>query len=87
MSEILNASFRGKEKAKLPDGASIISKNTNISVEEIENGYLVCKNYDIKYKDGDRTDYVYFCKKWFSKENPIEINIDNSEIPLEDKLD
>lgn len=83
-----NASFSSKETFTLPPGANIIKKTYSIRVEEIENGFIVCKNYDIKYQNLDgNTEYAYVCKKWFAKENPMKIEVDDSEVPLEDKID
>jgi hypothetical protein len=80
------ASFEGKSEFKLPTGATIIKKSFTIRVQEIENGFIICKNYDIQYQVGDNKEYAYFDKKWYSKDNPMKLNIDNEEIPLEDKL-
>ena len=71
-----DVSFEGKDKAKLPEGAEVIKKNVNITVKEIENGYIVRKNYDIKYVLGDETDYLYYSKEVYAEENPIKIEED-----------
>lgn len=68
--------FEGKSVTKLPAGAKIIKKDVRTTVEEIENGFIVKKNFDIKYSLGKGTDYLYYTKKVFSKENPIEIKED-----------
>lgn len=81
----LNASFEGKKNFKLPDGATIVSKKVNMQVREIENGFIIDKTFDIKYLLNGDSNYEYFTKTWYSKENPIEIK-DDSEINLEDKL-
>lgn len=70
--DIKSAEFRTKENKKLPKGAKILSKDTRISVEEIENGYIICKNTDVKYQLGKENNYEYITKKWFSKENPLK---------------
>lgn len=71
-----DVSFEGKDKTKVPEGAEVIKKNVNITVKEIENGFIVRKNYDIKYVLGDNTDYLYYCKEVYTKENPIKIEED-----------
>lgn len=79
MEEKLSAtdvSFEGKDKTKLPKGAEIVKKSVNITVKEIENGFIIRKNYDIKYVLGDNTDYLYFCKEVYAEENPIKIEED-----------
>ena len=84
LSEI---SLEGKKNFQLPEGASIISKTENISVKEIENGFVLRKSYDITYKIGDDNNYEYFTKEWYSKENPLKITMPKEEKSLADKLD
>lgn len=76
MSELSRASFKQKEVNTLPSKAKILSKDTSISVEEIENGFLVCKSTEVKYEIDKRTDYSYITKKYFSKTNPLEIDLE-----------
>lgn len=85
--KISSASFQGKSKFTLPKGAKIIKKDHSVRVEEIENGFIISKSYDIKYQIEDRNEYEYFTKQWFSKDNPLEINIDDEGEDLADKLD
>lgn len=86
--KIQNASYEGKSSFKLPKGAKIVKKDYSIRVEEIENGFIVSKNYDIKYILGDESNYEYFTKKWYSEDNPLSIDTDEDmEISLADKLD
>jgi len=85
--KIKNASYEGKSDFKLPEGAKIIKKDYSIRVEEIENGFIVSKNYDIKYVLGDESNYEYFTKKWYAKENPLSIDTGEEELSLADKLD
>jgi hypothetical protein len=73
-----NVSFEGKETAKLPEGAEVIKKTVNISVKEIENGYVCRKNYDIKYALDGSTDYLYYTKEVYFEENPIKIEEDKA---------
>ena len=69
-------SFEGKDKTKLPAGATVIKKDCRITVKEIENGFIVRKSYDIKYSLGDNTDYLYYTKEVYAEENPIQIKED-----------
>jgi len=85
---IKSATLEPKKTFKLPKGAEIIKKEVRITVEEIENGFLLRKNYDIKWKSGEdedsRTEYEYFTKVWFSPTNPITYKEPKN---LADKLD
>lgn len=86
--EILNAEFEGKKEFTLPEGAVILKSNYTISVREIENGFILKKSYDIKYMIEDETQYEYFNKEWYSKENPLKITLPKeSSKSLADKLD
>ena len=69
----------------VPKGATILSKDVSVNVEEIENGFLIVKNYDIKYQMKDNTGYAYITKKWFSEKNPLDINLEG--LSLADKFD
>jgi hypothetical protein len=40
---------RRKKTFKLPEGATIVKQSENISVKEIENGFVLRKTYDIQY--------------------------------------
>jgi hypothetical protein len=89
-TELLKSvSLEKKADFNLPKGATIVSKNVTLSAEEIENGFLLKKSYDIKWiKEGsDDTSYEYFSRTWFSKENPIQITLPNDTKSLADKLD
>lgn len=89
MEALKTAEFTGKRESKLPTGATVVEKTVRLRVEEIENGFILCKNSDITYEDiqGERH-YMYIEKKWFSKENPMSINIEDEEVEesLADKL-
>lgn len=75
-----------RETPRMPKGAKILSKSTRVEVEEIENGFLLTKCYDIKYEytsgteKETRTDYLYFSKKWYSKTDPLEIKLDEKSL-------
>lgn len=62
-----------KKTPKVPKGATIHEKNVNTRVEEIENGFLIIKSYEISYSLKGQRDWVHYDKKVFSKENPVEI--------------
>ena len=46
---LTRATFKQKEVDSMPNGAKILSKDVSITIEEIENGFLVCKSTEIKY--------------------------------------
>lgn len=73
---LTRATFKQKEVDNIPKGAKILSKDVSITVEEIENGFLICKSTEMKYEYDKRTDYSYNTKKYFSQENPLEIDMD-----------
>lgn len=77
-----------KTQATIPEGAEIIQKSVNICVEQIENGYLLAKNYDIEYQLGKEKNYCYYSKKWFFKENPVKLAAtpEKKETYLSDEL-
>ena len=75
MEALTRATFKSKEVDTIPKGAKILSKDVSITVEEIENGFLVCKSTEVKYEYEKRTDYSYHTKKYFSKDNPLEIDL------------
>lgn len=89
-SELLkSASLEKKKDFTLPKGGTIISKEVRLNVEEIENGFLLRKSYDIKWtsKESDDSNYEYFTRTWFSKDNPIQITMLDESKSLADKLD
>jgi len=87
MEKLSRATFKKKEIDSVPAKAKILSKDVTITVEEIENGFLVIKSTEVKYQAGDRTDYTYFTKKYYSKKNPLNIDMDAiGEKNLEDKF-
>lgn len=87
MDKVQSMAFESKSEVSLPEGATIIKKSHTIRVQEIENGFLICKNYDIKYQlsGSDHSDYMYHEKKWYSKDNPMKIE-EPKEKSLADKL-
>lgn len=81
-------SIESKATFSLPEGATILKKDVDMTVEEIENGYIIIKRFEIKYQiAGGDTDWQYFTKKWFTKDNPVEIDESVAEdIDLADKF-
>lgn len=77
-----------EKEQKVPAGAEILSTSTRLRVMKIENGFLLCKTKDIKFKaaGSDHSDYLYIEKKWYSKENPMTVNIEDGEEDLADKF-
>jgi hypothetical protein len=71
----ISVSSSSREGKGVPEGADILSKDTNIRVEKIENGYIISKNIEYKYQLDDRTDWAYVEKKYFSKTDPLEIKL------------
>lgn len=87
MEKLQRASYKEKETKSLPKGAQVLSKETSVSVEEIENGFLIVKNKEIKYAVGKSRgpDWLYVTEKYFSKTNPLTIDLE--KVPLADKID
>ena len=67
-----------------PKGAEIIEQNVRTETEEIENGFLVTKTYDGRYiAKGSEDKYgtwFNYNKKWFSKEDPLTITINDAAL-------
>lgn len=85
-TKLKSASFEPKKVLKLPKGAEIIYKEIRFTVEEIENGYIIRKSCDIKWKskDDNETKYDYITKSWYSEKNPLSID---ESLSLADKFD
>ena len=83
--ELSRATFKQKEVDSIPENAKILSKDVSVTVEEIENGFLVAKSTEVKYQHDGRTDYSYNTKKYYKKENPLEFNLDG--LSLAEKVD
>ena len=49
MEALTRATFKQKEVDNIPKGAKILSKDVSITVEEIENGFLVSKFTELRY--------------------------------------
>lgn len=73
--DISQTTVESKKKFSLPEGAEVIKKEVNIRVEEIENGFIVRKGYEIHWQDiAGEKHWDNFDKKWYSKTNPITIS-------------
>jgi hypothetical protein len=78
LQEAKSIIFESKDNTKLPKGAVIIKKSVNVTVKEIDNGFIVKKSYDIKYKVKEQIDWLYVTKEIYTKDNPIQIKEDKS---------
>lgn len=77
-----------KENKELPTGAKILSKESRITIEQIENGYLICKSTDVRYTLGSgketHTEYAYITKKMYSETDPFELKLNTKNKALSD---
>lgn len=69
----------GKEKS-LPEGAEVLKKETSVRVRQIENGFIVTKDTEIKYQIEDRVDWTYITKEYYSKKDPLEIKLNDKNL-------
>lgn len=73
-----------EKKKEVPKGAKITGQTIRTETEQIENGFLISKNYDITYEEGagdnKRTGYCYYTKKWFSKVDPLTITLNDKAL-------
>ena len=76
MEALTRATFKQKEVDNILKDAKILSKDVSVTVEEIENGFLVSKSTEVRYECEKRTDYSYNTKKYFSKDNPLKLDMD-----------
>lgn len=67
-------------KPSLPTGAKILSKSCRIEIEEIENGFVISKNYEVRYetKEAKYPDYKYWTEKYYTKDEPM-ISVDGGK--------
>lgn len=86
MEKLKDASFESKTELKIPSGAEITKKDVTVRVREIENGFIIDKSIDIKYTHDGDSHYEYVTKSWYTKENPMDIDLDEPE-ELADKFD
>ncbi len=69
----------------IPNGSKILGRDVSTEVEEIENGFIITKRTEIKFSyktpdNSERTDYSYEVKKWYSKEDPLTINVSDKNL-------
>lgn len=71
-----------EENKPIPAGSQILSTNTTTDVEKIENGYLITKRTETRYKEKgkDYSDWYNETKKWYSKTDPLTINVKNKSL-------
>lgn len=62
------------EDRVIPEGAAIINKHLDTTVEEIENGFLVVKTMEIEYRYNDEVNYAHMTRKRFTKDNPVKLD-------------
>tara|TARA_R110000803_G_scaffold39045_2_gene84214 strand:+ start:986 stop:1240 length:255 start_codon:yes stop_codon:yes gene_type:complete len=70
MMENKAISYESKENKTLPKGAKIVKKSCDVSIREIENGFLMRKSYDIHYTLNEQSDYLYYTKETYYKTDP-----------------
>lgn len=70
------------ESKEPPKGATITNKTITTTTEQIENGFLVCKNYDISWTMGKNgnSGYSYYSKKWYTKTDPLEVKLTDKSL-------
>ena len=62
-----------REPKKLPKGAKVLEKDTDVSVREIENGFIVSKSVNIRFQLDDNIEYDYYTKEYYSETDPLKI--------------
>lgn len=77
-------SIREEKENKPPEGAKIIEQTVRTETEQIENGWLIIKSWDGRYKNKDDEDkygnWFNYSKKWFSKEDPLTITLNDQSL-------
>ena len=74
-----------KKNDKPPKGADIIEETIRITTEQIENGYLITKNFSGRYKEkGSNADsygrYYDYNLKWYSEDDPLTITLNDKSL-------
>lgn len=72
-----------KETPKdLPKGAKVLKTETRVSVREIQNGFIVCKDTEIQYQipGKEYSDWMNNKVEVYSKTDPLEIKIDGKSL-------
>jgi len=67
-------SFESKKEVTIPADATITKKSYRMTVEEIENGFILSKSWDIEFvtASGEKS-YEYYTQRWHTKDNPMTI--------------
>lgn len=66
---------------KPPKGAKILNQTIRTETEEIENGWILSKNYDGRWEDEKgESHYFYYHEKYYSEDNPIEVTIKDKSL-------
>lgn len=75
----VRAAKEPKDNKKLPKGAKIVSKDTTVTVKEIENGYITCTRTEYRYTMPNAADkypdYLTVTREYYTEEDPLEIKI------------
>lgn len=83
-STTVSSSIEKKSDERPPKGAKINRQSIRTETEEIENGFLVSKNYDGSWVDSKgENHYFYFSKKWFSKDDPLTVTVNDKDLASE----
>lgn len=78
--------FKGIKKFVLPKGAKIEHKDCRVTIEEISNGFLITKYWDLSYRDSkNEKHWDSFDEKAFSAKN-IYADVIEEGMELVDKL-
>lgn len=65
-----------EKSEKPPKGAKVLRNSTTTETEEIENGWILSKRHDGSWEDDKgNSHYYYYTEKYYSKENPIKVDI------------
>lgn len=79
-----NTTITKKEDRKPPKGATIIEQEERITTEEIENGWLLTKNFSGRYTTDKEKDsygsYYDYSKKWYSKDDPLTVTVNDEAL-------
>lgn len=77
-------SIKEEKNIRPPKGATITEQTVRTETEEIENGWLIVKSWDGRYKLKDSEDnygtWFNYSKKWFSKEDPLTITLNDKSL-------
>jgi len=77
-------SIREEKNKRPPKGSIIIEQTIRTETEEIENGWLIVKSWDGRYKTKDSEDdygsWFNYSKKWFSKDDPLTVTLNDKAL-------